>query len=769
MTSLLLGMRLAATSNRLRLVVSALAIAFAVAFLLAALGAEPAHRASTARLTAREPVTTGLYGDKGAPITNITVVGSPASTWWRGRTIDIRTIAALGRGPLPPGLSRAPAPGEMAVSPELAQALAGAHGAELANRLPSRRGSLIGRAGLAGPRELYAYVGARAQDIPDGVVVTRFGGKRYTSPTPPEIRVAGALGAVGLLLPVLVLIGTATRLSAASRDRRLAAIRLVGATPWQARLLIAGESLLFGALGVLCGLAVFLGLRPVAASLVPLTSGVYASDLLPPISTLVVVLLGAPVLGCVVALASLRRLLVSPLGVRRRGRVSTASWWRLLPLVGGIALLVGAHASPDLTFGDRWTGHVPLLGGAALVLIGLALAAPTVSRGAGWALERTGKGLGSALAGRRIGADPGASGRVVTGMVLVVFVAAWLLAFLPLLEESRVDMGKGLSPTLQRGLLHPYVRTGAGTQESIRSLPGVKQVLSVEQVALTADRDSGDVLDVVSCDDLTALVHRPVDCASAAAVHITGSVTSLYLPRPLPLGRRLPVFGFHGRPAGQVSLPARLPELRLSEEELAIGLVQSEVVLIRSAVPTAALNAGYQRLAVFTDGRQDSVERVRGALPRESAFGVLTPDEERAVQDRIYRSYQKAVRLGLVLALLVGAASLAVTTADSAAERIRSTAGLVALGTPLRTLRQAALLQMLGPMLANVAVALTAAVAASWLYVDMDENASHPFTSLPWGAWGLTAIASVIAVLVATAVTLPLVNAAGRPDALRSE
>ena len=768
MMPLLLGIRLAATSNRLRLVVTSVAIAFAVAFLLAALGAEPAHRASSDRLTAREPVIAGPYGDKSTPLIDVAVVDYVGGSWWRGRIIDTEFIAALGKAPLPPGLERLPRPGEMAVSPDLARALAGEHRGELAARLPYRQSAVIARAGLAGPRELFAYVGARPQDMEDPQVVSRFGGKRYAAETPAEIKTAGALGAVGLLLPVLVLIGTATRLSAASRDRRMAAIRLVGATRWQARLLIAAESLLFGALGVLLGLAVFFGLRPIAAALVPLPSGVYPGDLIPSLPVLVAVVLGTPLLGGVVALASLRRLLLSPLDVRRQGRVRTASWWRLLPMGVGLVGLVIAHAESDLVFGDGWLGKLPLLGGGGLVLVGLALATPTVSRVAGWALDRGGRGLSTSLAGRRIAADPGASGRVVTGMVLVVFVAAWLLAFLPLLEQSRVYAGRDLSPALQQGLLQPSVPAGAGTAQAIRTLPGVERVLTTSTARVGGVAAGGSTIDVVSCQDLTAFVGHPVGCASASAYRLRNDGLALSMVEPLPLGHDLPLFDAQGRRVGAVALPSRLAELRLTKEERAMGILQSEVVLIRSAVPAAAMSTGFDRLTVVTDGSLDAIEAVRGALPGPLAFGVGTPAEQQAVQDRLFLGYRRAVRLGLLLAVLVGAASLAVTTADSAAERRRSTAGLVALGTPLRTLRRAASLQMLGPMLANVVVALTAAAAASWLYVDADE-VTYPSTSLPWAGWGLTALGAVGAVLVATLVTLPLVNAAGRPDALRSE
>ena len=57
--------------------------------------------------------------------------------------------------------------------------------------------------------------------------------------------------AVALLFPVLVFIGTATRLSAARREQRFAAMRLVGATPRQISVVAAVESTVAAVAGTL--------------------------------------------------------------------------------------------------------------------------------------------------------------------------------------------------------------------------------------------------------------------------------------------------------------------------------------------------------------------------------------------------------------------------------------------------------------------------------------------------------------------------------------
>ena len=71
--------------------------------------------------------------------------------------------------------------------------------------------------------------------------------------------------ALAILAPVLIFIGTATRLSAARREQRFAAMRLVGATRGQVSVVAAVESVVAGLAGVAAGFTIFFGLRvPVA-------------------------------------------------------------------------------------------------------------------------------------------------------------------------------------------------------------------------------------------------------------------------------------------------------------------------------------------------------------------------------------------------------------------------------------------------------------------------------------------------------------------------
>jgi hypothetical protein len=789
-----LGLRLALKADRVRLVVTASAVALAVAFLLGALGALPAREAKLQRLEARN-YTSGVIAAR--PGTSVAQPVEPAApdasltrpvvapggvrlaylrTQWRGHEVEGRQVIVGNGTPLAPGLSRYPRPGELIVSPALAAVLRGPHAAELAHRLPGKVVGTIGKAGLAGPDELYAYVGA-ATATEDFFPVSSFGADLKRITTPVQLRLAADLGALGLLLPVLVLVATGTRLSAASRDRRFSALRLVGASPRQATLLAAADGLVAGGIGVVLGLVAFVLLRPLACSLLPYPEGVFASDLLPPTSLVLAVVLGVPLLAVVTGLLALRRVVTSPLGVRRQARTGNAGWWRLAPVLVGLGLLLLMRHQAQGPV--RHISGPLLLTGGGLTLVGLAVAAPAVSRLSARVLIRV-PGLGTTLAARRVDADPGASARVVTGMVLVVFVTGWLLAFLPVLKLN--DAGYDRQYATPKGTLIATAYREKVDTAALRAVPGVRRVLPVRSVTVTppgwvppandgVPRGPQETsLTATSCADLVAFLKLKDTCGDGAFHRLR------YAPQAqdasyadpayeTPVGVALAVRDEHHMVVGTVKVPADAAYLDLPRTPLTNAISTDNVLIEESALPAAALGMGFTRLIVTTDGTENAIEGARAALPQQAAYTAYTYEEQVGRAGAVYLGYLRAVRIGLVLALLIGAASLAVSTADAVHERRRSLAALVAIGTPVRLLRRAVLLQMAAPMLGNVVAALGAAAVASWCYLEAYDEP----LGLPWGSWSLAALGAVGAVVLATTATLPLLRAIARPAALRTE
>src|SRR6266511_800072 len=144
-----------------------------------------------------------------------------------------------------------------------------------------------------------------------------------------------AVGALALLLPVLVFIGTAARLAAARREQRFAAMRLAGATPRQIGVISTVEASIAALWGVAIGFCLFYGIRP-ALTDVAFTGQRFApGDLSLGLIDVVVVAIGIPAAAAVSARFAMRRAQISPLGVTRRVTPPAPRAYRLAPLVAG--------------------------------------------------------------------------------------------------------------------------------------------------------------------------------------------------------------------------------------------------------------------------------------------------------------------------------------------------------------------------------------------------------------------------------------------------
>ena len=795
-----IGLRLAlggARSARVRLLLMAGGVAAGVALLLGVAGAAPAALDRLEIASSRHVTYTDRQGGLTTGVRAQTSVG-----FWRGAQLRVLDVETVGPPVTPPrGIRSLPAPGEVLVSPALAAALDGPHGYELLPRLHGKVAGMIGVGGLVGPDELFAIAGVgpgrisgdlaagfpagRGADLTFSTGQTAVGVTSVTGGITDELRVALVIAAVGLVVPLMVLVATATRLSAASRERRAAALRLVGATAHQVSGLGAIEGAAVGTLGAVAGAVLFLLLRTPVASLAPVPSGLFPAHVAPPVWAVVLIVLGVPVLTAVVGLVAVRRAAVSPLTVRRQATPPTPSLLRLLPLAAGLLMLVGALLNPQAVLSGRWYGTTLLVGGSLLCLAGIAVAGPALARAAGAVLDRFGPGPASHLAGRRLVMDPAAASRTVTGMALVVVVVGWLLAFLPLLAAT-TPAGQGLLASALRSstVVASFPGTNGATEalSKVADVQGAQAPVAIREVQLLregakapADYELGDDRSqspmgavVVDCAELSAVLRQPLTGCGDSSIY---RVTSSSRPSVVRPPGRYDVLDRNGlRNSGvKVSLPADLPVLELPD-----GLVQGidgfqlsgEVLFTR----LPGLPERPDSVLVATDGTATTVEGVRAALgPLRTQFPPLTAEEATVLARSATDGYARVAMIGLALVVLVGGLSLTVTTADSLRERRNAHAALTAMGTPIRVLRRVVLLQTATPLLLTITVAVAVSAAASWIYLRLGADDGVPAPALPWAGYGLVATSAVVASLLATVSALPFVRSATRPEALRTE
>ena len=263
-----LGLRLTLRSGRealARLLITAAAVAAGVALLLGVLAEFHAFQADASQpcwsCTTGAPVPSALpaRGD----------LWNVSADFYQGQTITRLDVAPLGPdAPVPPGISRLPAPGTYDASPALQRLLRTVPAGQLGARFPGTLAGTIGDAALNGANDLVIYVGYTPRELAT-VPGTRWVTSIATMPAPtvftPFFRYAFGVGVLAVLFPMLVLISTATRLAAARREERFAAVRLVGGTPADIRVIAAVESVVGAFFGAVLGIVIFVLVRPLLA------------------------------------------------------------------------------------------------------------------------------------------------------------------------------------------------------------------------------------------------------------------------------------------------------------------------------------------------------------------------------------------------------------------------------------------------------------------------------------------------------------------------
>jgi hypothetical protein len=266
----------------------------------------------------------------------------------------------------------------------------------------------------------------------------------------PGLRPGVAIALLLLTIPVLALAAQCGRLGAPPRDRRLAVIRLAGATPGQAVLVAAAETGVASGLGAGLGLVTYLVgrwllHRPDAAGRLLLPT-----DVLPTTWAVVAICAGLPLLAVAVAAMLLRRVAFTPYGVVRRTRNRSPRPFVGLLIVVGVALLVvfqsvNRWAGQTQRIVPDWVFPVVLFVSALAAAIGVVLGAGWISHTAGRLLHRFGRGPAALLAGRRLIADPWSGSRTFAVLLVCVLFgagAAGIRAWFAADFANREDLGR---------------------------------------------------------------------------------------------------------------------------------------------------------------------------------------------------------------------------------------------------------------------------------------------------------------------------------------
>ena len=432
-----LGLRLTLRSGRealVRLAVTTAAVAVGVALLLGVLAEFHAFQAQSSQpcwaCTSGNPVPSTLPAS--GELWNNSV------DFYQGQTLTRLNVAALSAdAPVLPGVSRLPAAGQYYASPALAALLRTVPADQLGDRFPGAMIGTIGQAGLTGPGQLAVYIGYSPKAL-NAIGGTTWVTSIATAPAAevftPFFRYAFGIGVLAVIFPMLVLISTATRLAASRREERFAALRLVGATPADIRMIAAVEAAVSAFFGAVLGVLIWLLVQPLVAGGALIGTQYFSSTVTPAAWEYAAIVVGVPAIALVAALISLRRVQVSPLGVSRRATPKRPTLWRLTVLALGVGLyLYGLAVTSHQSIG---AATYP---GLLLTMVGLVIAGPWFT----WATARLfgsmSRGAAPLLASRRLADNPKVAFRSVTGLVLAVFLGTMVGALVPAVNATEAS------------------------------------------------------------------------------------------------------------------------------------------------------------------------------------------------------------------------------------------------------------------------------------------------------------------------------------------
>ncbi|GAA1985941.1 ABC transporter permease [Catenulispora subtropica] len=796
MTMVRLGIRLTLRGGReavTRLILTSLAVVVGVTVMLGVLGLFNAYQSTTTRQCwecAPTPVNQEAQGagqrtdqpspaKVGEPRTSIDLAAAEqagatelwnfAQDFYQGTELRRLDVAALGPGaPTIPGLTRVPAPGTYYVSPALSHLLATTPHDRLADRFPGRQVGLIGEAALSSPDELAIVIGHTPDDLkarPATRAITAMSTDKEVKGTTSIYRFAFAFGAVALLLPIVIMVGTATRLSAARREERYAAMRLVGATPRQVAIVASVESFVAAALGAIGGTLLYLALSDQIAKVNVTGDRFFASDVSPKLWGYLGVLILVPTAAALAAIRSLRRVQYDPLAVARKATPKPVTFWRLIPLLVGVALFLVAVNWPDNDSSDAVI--YPAL---VFTMWGIVSAGPWVTMQASRLLSRFAGGAASTLAARRLTDDPRATYRTVSGVTLAVFVGTAVAGILPSAVRAetsgdrapltnvlrlRYDMGPA-STFLSPAAAAPVLR-------DLRAMPGVSVIpiyISEDPSGWTPDAGTPPPLgwqppaEYVSCADAKVL---PVLGACAPGQDVSAIAgDELFIDNPLLL--HLPVMGYRDidRLSGD-GIKAAAP----------VGLDLSRLD-ITTLMVAATDGASLERARTYLDAHAPVL--IGMGDPDEwstNAAGPMTFGEVASIRQTMFRAAQQIFLFGVGLTLFVAGCSIAVATAGGLVERKRPFTLLRLSGTPMAVLRRVVFLESALPLLSVSAMAGGAAYAMA--VIACRSLAPGTAMSFPVAAYAVTTATVLIAALAVVLGSMTLLSRMTRSENVRFE
>lgn len=575
---------------------------------------------------------------------------------------------------------------------------------------------------------------------------------------------------VAIALPVIILVATASRLSASIRDRRLASLRLLGLTAQQTRLVAAIEAGTTATVGALLGCGAFYLTSPLVRQVRVAGRDWSTTDFVPPPPITLGVILAVPLVTVLVAVIPTLGRQSTVLARAHQAYDRRPSWWRVVPLGMGLLGLGWFTYSRRVSGGYRGDSvdtepssldFAALFVGVSLTGLGVVLLVPIFVRLVADGMLKLSTRPVVLIAGRRLQATPAATTRVVAGLLLGLFLVAGARCVVGVFEAQSSYRA---ADDMLHGRHEVAVSVPSGTdtgelRQRIEAVPQVRGVVQLDKLHQRPCSRRGSCLEafVGRCSDLATMGYKVTGCSDDAIAWLgTPDLDSLAAGTSSSVTLRPQKWR-----AGDAQLTIDVPTAAIDIAELP-PFPAVDGIFIPSDMPGVA-NLKYRSdppLYVAAEGA-DAAEAVHSVVtaiaPQGFAYSPTRVEDYRFVQGM--RAMVWAVA---VVVMTVGLLSFALMAIDGALARRSQVVGLQMLGVRRRTLQAAQLVEALLPLAIGVPLAVGLGWAAGASYLSID-----PAVTSPWRSEVLLAFVGLAGALFCATLSVIGASPRIRPEFIR--
>ena len=654
---------------------------------------------------------------------------------WRGKYIQSYSMYGTAKSPQFAKL-KTPRPGEYYLSKALADAVAKHPEDNILARFGKNTKYLgvIPSEYTASPDALMIVRGASAEEVAESDAFTKSQGQpsyfadvyrtdanglKSDAKIDPVAVIVFGVGGTILLFPIVIFVSVATQLGAAQREKRYAALRLIGATKRQVARVLMLESLLASVVGVIIGLGAFWLLQA------PLQDFKMDGMRFNPSDLALTGMQYALIIGLTLGLTMfvnwrrMRRAQISPLGVSRSvEKVKKLRAWRALVPALGIAFFAWLSSKP----GRDWLAvnkesalpSVLLMAALLLVMFGLILAGGWLTNKLSLLAARWANNASMLIAGKRTAVHSRTIFRSVSGVVLALFAGSFYLTATSGIEGLNAQAIKD----------NGFSQLKRGTAVVIgRSLPGdmaeqLQQKSYITSVATIYPREDGDA---IRCQDLAT-----------------------YTEHTCPNNARPDQFALLNFDAPVVK------NVSLINDKVDTNGVKEYLVTLKS---------------------DNDIEKLRTLVTAKAnqydlTYAVSGTDSKKPHINPTIREFADLAYVGIGVTLFVAVASLIVSTIGGLMERRRSLYTLRLSGMRLAQLKRLVMVESVAPLLTTSILSCGFGVWTGAVFTNTFSTTLKPvLTPTYFAIVGIGLAAAIIGVYL----ILPMVDKLTRAEANQTE